>query len=353
MKLAINMGDVSGTEVEVLEALIELKSIQTRTGLYWSAYPGMIHWQTGRIHPSFRQSGTNTRRYTSSDPNFQQQDSNPDGVRSVVLPHRKDAVIISMDESGQELRIAAELSGDENMLAAYVGENKLDLHAMVGAQILGVEYHEFMHRLGEGNAECKKARQAGKTVNFAGLYGAGASKIGEGLGVEKTIAQGYIDAKNKAFPGLLEYSAGSERMARDLGAVPLIGGGLRHLASLINSTDNYTAAKAVRQAGNARIQGSGGNQIKRVMTRIWDSELIEKYDYRWLMSVHDETVHSVSKEHALEVAKVLHGFMTEQFLDTVPSVSSIGIGRNFGQLIEIGEEMDEKKFNAALETLFK
>lgn len=353
MKLAINMGDVSPEEVKVLEALIELKSIQTRTGLYWNAYPGMIHWETGKIHPSFKQSGTNTRRYSSSDPNFQQQDSNPDGVRSVVLPHHSNAVIISMDESGQELRIAAELSGDENMRSAYIGDNKRDLHAMVGSQIMGIEYQEFMRRLGDGDAECKKARQAGKVVNFAGLYGAGASKIGEGLGVEKSIAQGYIDSKNKAFPGLLAYAAESETLARDTGLVPLIGGGVRHLASLINSTDNFTAAKAVRQAGNARIQGSGGNQIKRVMTRIWDSDLIEKYDYRWVMSVHDETIHSVSKEHALPVAKVLHGFMTEQFLETVPSVSSIGIGRNFGQLIEIGEEMDEVKFQEALDTLFK
>lgn len=352
IKLAVNMKDVEGAEAEILKSLIELKSIQTRMGLYWDAYPGMIHWQTGRIHPSFRQSGTNTRRYTSSDPNFQQQDSNPDGVRSVVLPHQKNAVIISMDESGQELRIAAQLSGDENMRSAFIGDNKVDLHSMVGAKILGISYKEFMERLGNNDPAAKAARQAGKICNFSGLYGAGAANIGETLGVEKSVAQGYIDSKNQSFPGLLTYAAESETLAREKGFVPLLGGGVRHLGPLINSSDNYTAAKAVRQAGNARVQGSAGNQVKRVMSRIWDTDLIERYDYRWIMSIHDETVHSVDRAHALEVSKVLHGFMVEQFLEVVPSASSIGIGRNFGQLIEIGETMDEEKFNKALDTLF-
>lgn len=352
IKLAVNMKDVEGAEAEILKSLIELKSIQTRMGLYWDAYPGMIHWQTGRIHPSFRQSGTNTRRYTSSDPNFQQQDSNPDGVRSVVLPHQKNAVIISMDESGQELRIAAQLSGDENMRSAFIGDNKRDLHSLVGASILHMSYDVFMESLGAGDVDCKKARQAGKIVNFSVLYSAGAGTVGETLGVEKTTAQGYIDSMYSTFPGLKKYQLESETMSREKGYVALLGGGIRHLGHLINSSDNYTASKAVRQAGNARIQGSGMNQIKRVMTRVWDSDLMERYDYRWLMSVHDETVHSVDRGHALAVSKVLHGFMTEQFLEDVPSVSSIGIGRNFGQLIEIGEVMDEEKFNKALDTLF-
>ena len=141
-------------------------------------------------------------------------------------------------------------------------------------------------------------------------------------------------------------------MAREQGFVPLVGGGVRHLGSLINSSDNYTAAKAVRQAGNARIQGSGGNQIKRIMTRIWDSRLLDDYDFRFYFTVHDEVLFSVNRDQVIPTFREIHGYMTEPFIGDIPSVSSIGLGRNYGQLIEIGETFDESKLTAAIETLF-
>ena len=92
--------------------------------------------------------------------------------------------------------------------------------------------------------------------------------------------------------------------------------------------------------------------VKRIMGRIWDSRLIEDYDYRWYFSVHDETVHSFHKDHAVPVLRQLHQFMTEQFLITVPSASSIGVGRNFGDLNELGEVFNEEKIVQAVKALF-
>jgi hypothetical protein len=44
--------------------------------------------------------------------------------------------------------------------------------------------------------------------------------------------------------------------------------------------------------------------------------------------------------------------MTEQFLNVVPSASSIGLGKNFGELTEIGEIYSDEKVQAALNKLF-
>lgn len=70
------------------------------------------------------------------------------------------------------------------------------------------------------------------------------------------------------------------------------------------------------------------------MARIWQSNLLDDYDYHWMFPVHDESVHAFKAEEAAEVLPILHSFMVEKFLKTVPSESSVGIGKNYGQLIE-------------------
>lgn len=356
--MAIKLGDVSDKEAEVLRALVELKSISTRRGLYWEAYPKALHWETGRIHPELRQSATNTRRYAGSNPNLQQMDSNPEGVRSVILPHHRKAVILSLDESAQEVRQLADYARDANLLTCYLGspDQLRDVHSIVACKIAGCSYEEFRRRLKKGSDDeqviANAQRQKAKITLFASIYGAAAPKIAEGLGIPTEEAQGYIDAIYEQFPGVAAWKQASEDMATDKGFVPIHGGTIRHLAQMIMSEDKYAASKALRQAGNARIQSAGGNQIKTVMSRIWDSNLLDDYDYRWMFSIHDETVHSIGVEHVVEVTKRLHEFMCEQFLEVVPSASSIGVGRNFGKLNELGEVFDAEKLRKAVDEIF-
>lgn len=358
MMMAIKQGDAVGENADVLKALVEVKSIRTRQGLYWEAYPKFLHHETGRIHPSLRQSSTNTRRYTGAEPNLQQMDSDPNGVRSVLLPHRRNAIIASLDESAQEVRQMADYCKDANLLTCYLGtaDQLRDVHSIVACKIAGCSYEEFRRRLKKGTDEeqvaANKQRQAAKITLFATLYGASAPKIAEGLGITEEEAQGYIDAIYDQFPDAKQWKDQTEQMATDQGWVPIHGGSKRHLQSLVTSSDRYTASKALRQAGNARIQAAGGNQLKRIMGRIWDSNLLDDYDYRWYFSVHDETIHSIGKDCAVEVLEILHGFMCEQFLDIVPSASSIGVGRNFGNLAEQGEVFDKATLQAAVDGLF-
>ncbi len=64
------------------------------------------------------------------------------------------------------------------------------------------------------------------------------------------------------------------------------------------------------------------------------------------------TVHSIGRGDVVECVQKLHGFMCEQFLDMLPSASSIGIGPSFGELIEIGEVADEAKILSAVNEVF-
>jgi DNA polymerase I-like protein with 3'-5' exonuclease and polymerase domains len=368
IKMAIKFGDVEEGAVDALKALVEIKSIHTRRGLYWDAYPKLLHWKTGKLHPELRQSATNTRRFAGSNPNIQQMDSTRGGVRSVILPHKKNAIVASLDESAQEVRTVAFLSQDENLLTCYVGskDQLRDVHSIVAAYSLGMEYSEYrkLYKEEEAKINAKEkvdtiygaVRQKCKVVVFATLYGASAPKIAEGLGISEEEAQGYIDAIYTMFPQVLQWKTEIEAAARTLGSIRIHGGTVRHLAKLITSEDSYTASKALRQAGNASIQSTCGSQIKRVMSRIWDSRLLDDYDFHFYMTVHDEVVVSVVCEHAVPVLTTLHTFMTEPFLIgsnalTVPSESSLGVGNNFSDLIELGEKFTIEKLQEALDTL--
>lgn len=354
MMMALKTGD-AGDFPHVLKALITLRSINTRRGLYWEPYPKAVHWKTGRIHPEMQQSRTNTRRWASSNPNIQQLDSSAGGVRTIILPHQRNAVIVSLDESGQEVRLAAAYSNDPNLLSCYKGtkEQLRDVHSIVACKIAGLTYDEFRAQLKSADpavsGPASAIRSIAKTVLFASFYGAGAPKIAETLGIAVEEAETYIDTIYDQFAGLKAWKAETERIANMKGYVPVWGGTRRHLGPMLMSSNHYEKSKAARQGSNARIQSAGANQLKTVMTRIWDSDLLERFDMQWIAPVHDEIVFSVDAADAVEVVRVCHGFMVEQFLDNgVPSASSIGLGRNFGDLIEIGEVFDVEKIEHAL-----
>lgn len=356
INMAIKMGDAKGRDAEVLTALLELKSIKTRSSLYWEAYPKFLHWTDNLLHPEVRQCSTNTRRHTSANPNIQQQDSTQGGVRSVMKPHRRDAVFVSLDLAGQEIRLLGDYSRDENIMSAYIGDPPRDLHSFTAAMILGLSYEDFRARYESRDeavaAEANLARQRGKTVFFASSYGAMAPKIALGLGISEELAQTYLDALDKAFPRVTPWKEETEAFVSTHGWVPVMGGTRRHLRELILSDDKWTASKALRQASNARIQGAGGNQIRTIMGRVWDSDLFERYDMRFYWPVHDELCFSVRRDHAVPVIQSLHKMMCEKFLDVLPSASSIGIGRTYGELIEIGEVADADLIEGAVRKAF-
>lgn len=352
INMAIKMGDAKGRDAEVLTALLELKSIKTRSSLYWEAYPKFLHWTDNLLHPEVRQCSTNTRRHTSANPNIQQQDATAGGVRSVMKPHRRDAVFVSLDLAGQEIRLLGDYSRDENIMSAYIGDPPRDLHSFTAAMILGLSYEEFRARFESKDeaiaSEANLARQRGKTVFFASSYGAMAPKIALGLGISEELAQTYLDALDKAFPRVAPWKEETEAFVSTHGWVPVLGGTRRHLRELILSDDKWTASKALRQASNARIQGAGGNQIRTIMGRVWDSDLFERYDMRFYWPCHDELCFSVRRDHAVPVIQALHKTMCLQFLETLPSASSIGIGRTYGELIEIGEVADAELIDSAV-----
>ena len=118
----------------------------------------------GRIHAQFDPTGTETGRVSSKQPNLQNIGR---GVMRSCFVAAPGHVLVGADYSQIELRVAAHLTPEPMMLAAY--ERGEDLHRQTAALVL--------HKPAE---EVPKAdRQLAKAVNFGLIYGQTANGLVE------------------------------------------------------------------------------------------------------------------------------------------------------------------------------
>jgi len=359
--------DAEIAPADVLNAMLEIKTVETRHKLYYTPYLLIKHPRDQKVHASANQCQTVTRRYSFSDPNLQQMPKKKDKgkFRRVLKPHvskidpARQTLIVSLDFNGQELRLAADYSQDENMLACYVGDNLKDIHSLTASAIarekwdVSISYEAFIGYL-EGDdpdlkAKAKSFRDLGKTVNFGEQYGAMAGKVSQTMMVSEEDAQLFLDAKKSMFPGVDVWKEKVVAESKERGYATTRLGARRHLAELLQSDDYMVASKAERQGPNFCIQGSGAEMTKLAMGRMWDRKLHKKYDAQFVAPVHDEVVWSVAVCDLIPFIKELHWCMTQPYADMkVPIVSSISFGPSFGEQFEIGEEPTDEAINEGL-----
>jgi DNA polymerase I-like protein with 3'-5' exonuclease and polymerase domains/5'-3' exonuclease len=361
--------DATDETKPVLQALQLMKMVETRRGLYYKPYPYFVHWKTGRIHSSHNQCATNTRRASSSAPNTQQMPKHPkiEGqaarFREVFVPHKKNAVIVSMDFEAQELRVIADYSRDQNMLDCFIGDNLKDMHALTGLGIarskdseMSWSYEMFMAALGDKahpqHKFIKECRTRGKKVNFTTEYGAMAPKVAMTLLVSEEDAQAFIDAKEHAFPRSLEWKQEVIADAKLYGYVKTKMGAVRHLQPALTSSDRYENSKAERQAVNTKIQGSSAEMTKRAEGRMFKARLEQLFDCEIIGPVHDEVLASVAIDDLYGLLPAMHRCMVAPYADmVVPIGSSISFGPSFGVQIEIGNVPSKEAIDSGLATL--
>ena len=339
--LHFDLTDESDERRTVLQALLKIKVYNTREGLYYKPYPTLPHWKDGKIRSSFNQCATVTRRFSSSMPNLQQLSKGAGDFRTIFVPHHKDALIVSLDFSAQELRLTAHASQDSAMLSCYIGEHPRDMHSITWASIADMPYDEFKALIDDESHPkhkwAKQCRANGKTVNFAELYGSQAKTMSQKLMVTEAEAQAFLDAKAKAFPIVNQWKSNVIEQAHKNGYSSTMLGARRHLKT-INSSNKWEKSKAERQSANFVIQGSGAEMAKLAMGRIWESNVRNDFDVRFFAQIHDETVFSIAIKDIPDVVPILHQCMTAQYADmSVPIESSVSMGRNFGDQHEMGD----------------
>ena len=131
-----------------------------------AAYPSWFITPSKVKNDSGSEGGTIQGRITCKDPSAQ---TFPSEIKNCICSRYDKGVIVGIDLSQIELRVAALLSGEESMIESYM--QGLDLHAN-RARTLWPDYDT-------GHAQQKQRRQVGKMMNFADLFLASANTMRE------------------------------------------------------------------------------------------------------------------------------------------------------------------------------
>ena len=365
--IAYAMLDASQDQKETLEALKLIKMVQTRQGLYYETYPKLVHWKTGRIHSTHNQCGTNTRRASSAAPNLQQlpKHAKIEGqtarFREVIVPHKRKAVIVSMDFSSQEILLLAEWSKDPVLCDVFIGDNPKDMHSITGLGIYNqkyepITYEQFVTAKDDKSdtlyEPVKKCRSLGKAVNFGSQYRIKPGKLSRMLMVSKADAADMLAAKAEAFPVAEEWAEKEMAAIYEDGKVKTMMGAVRHLAKMIDQASSGDEEGPQRQALSFRIQGSAAEMTKLAEGRMWKARLEQTFDCEVIAPIHDECVFSVALSDLVPFMVVAHTCMVGNYANmTLPIKSSISFGPSFGEQIEIGDQPAPEAIAEGLSTM--
>ncbi len=303
---------------EIITSILEYRTLQKLKSTYVDALPGQIDKKDNRVHTTFAQTVAATGRLASVNPNLQNipiRTLRGQQIRGAFVAD-EGKKIISADYSQIELRLIAEISGEQNMIKAF--QNGEDIHASTAAKLFGIDLSEVS----------KTQRSQAKTVNFGIIYGQGAFALAEQTGLSRTEAKKMIDSYYETYPRLKEYMAEQVKKAQNLGFVETILGRRRHLKD-INSSNFVVKAHAERNAVNAPIQGSAADIIKLAMIKIENELETQKLETKMLLQVHDELLFETPIAEIETATALIKKEMESAFETKVPLLVEVGVGDNW------------------------
>jgi DNA polymerase-1 len=145
-----------GGKYPIVEKFIEYRGYAQRKKSFGKAYLEHINEKTGRIHTEFWPF-TGAGRYASSKPNLQQIPRDKAFRECFRAPDGRKLAIA--DYSNIEMRLVAEISGDEALIAIFA-DNR-DAHKATASLLAAVPE----------DMVSKDQRQQAKPVNFGFIYG--------------------------------------------------------------------------------------------------------------------------------------------------------------------------------------
>lgn len=292
----------------------------------------------GKLHGQFNQFGTVTGRFSASNPNLQQQ---PKKARK-MFEAPKGSLILGADFSQQEPRLLAHSSGCQELINIY--KEGRDLYSEMASAIFNKPIEECL----DGSIYRKNT----KMIVLAIMYGMGAYSLADILRIDAQEAQKMIDDFFVVYPEVETWIEGNKKTVVKQRYVETLFGMRRRfkhenfdiLKKNWNSLDENdkklrsTAARALRQATNALIQGGAASQTKLVMNaaRIRLKELSEARgepnSFGFLAQVHDEILFKVPEDVTEAEVDAIEDVMINTVKLVVPSKTDIEIGKNWGKM---------------------
>ncbi len=275
--------------------VLDWRQLSKLKSTYTDALQDHINADTGRVHTSYLQTGANTGRMASSDPNLQNipvRSEEGRRIREAFIPEPGN-VLLSLDYSQIELRILAHIAEIDALKQAFA--DGLDIHAMTASEMFGVPLDEMTPDI----------RRQAKAINFGVIYGISGFGLARNLRIPRAEAQGFIDRYFERFPGIRTYMDATVEFAKEHGYVQTLFGRRIHTPEI--AAKGPRAGFAKRAAINAPIQGTAADVIRRAMIRM--PEAIAHLPARMLLQVHDELLFEVPEAAVEETISTARAVM--------------------------------------------
>lgn len=305
---------------EIVNDILNFRKLQKLKNTYVDSLPKLVNPKTNRIHSSFNQARAATGRLSSENPNLQNipiKDEAGREIRKAFKPRNDDFLILSADYSQVELRLIADMSGDEAMLEAF--NNDLDIHKATASKIFDIDL----------DMVTSDQRRQAKTINFSIVYGAGSTNLSRQLDIPKSEAKKLIDNYFAEYKGLKNYFDDAVHFARTNGYVLTKSGRKRKLRD-INSRNSLARSNAERMAINTPVQGTAADLIKIAMIKIDNEIQTRKLKSKMILQVHDELVFDMHKSES----EILPQLVKDNMENAMPGLKvkikvDTGIGNNW------------------------
>ncbi len=309
------------TEHELPGLVLDWRQLSKLKSTYTDALQDHINPETGRVHTSYVQTGANTGRLASSDPNLQNIPVRSEEGRRIreAFISEEGKTLISLDYSQIELRILAHIAGIDTLKQAF--RDGQDIHAMTASEIFDVPLDEMTPDI----------RRRAKAINFGVIYGISGFGLARNLRIPRGEAQEFINRYFERFPGIRAYMDSTTEFAKENGYVQTLFGRKIHTPEI--TAKGPRAGFAKRAAINAPIQGTAADIIRRAMIRM--PEAIADLPAKMLLQVHDELIFEVENsaiDETIATAKrVMEGAAEPAVKIDVKLTVDAGQGQNWAE----------------------
>jgi len=312
-------------EHPIINAILEHRELAKIKSTYADALPREVNPKTGRVHSSFKQTGSVTGRLASSNPNLQNIPIRSEIGKEIrrAFVAEKGWVLLAVDYSQIELRIVAHMSGDKAMLQAF--QDGKDIHTATAAAISGDPLDKITPDL----------RRQAKAVNFGLIYGMSAFGLSRSTDLTLPEAETFVQRYFEQFPGVKKYLESIREKARTDGYVETLFGHRRYFPQLLPGARSISEAersRALREAINAPIQGTAADIIKIAMIRLPDRLAQAELSARLLLQVHDELVLECPQSELEVTVPLIKQLMEGAAQLDVPLIADAKAGPNWASL---------------------
>ena len=304
-------------EHEICGKILEFRSYSKLRSTYVEGLLAALQ-QDGRIHTTFSQVTTATGRLSSIEPNLQNIPIRTELGRQLrrAFVAAEGHVFVDADYSQIELRVLAQLSGDQTFLEAF--RRNEDIHRITAARVFGVDLELVS----------STQRSYAKAVNFGIVYGISAFSLSEDIKVSVKEAEKFIENYFATYPGVKAYLDESVRRAKEVGYAETLFGRRRAIPELAAS-NFITRQFGERVAMNMPVQGTAADIIKIAMIRVYKRLRDENLPARLILQIHDELLVEAAEDCAERVKEILLEEMGSIGDLDIPLAVDIEIGKSW------------------------